>query len=295
MLGLGTAQLGAPYGVANRIGQVSLREAREMLAFARDHGVDTLDTAAGYGNSEAILGEIGMTGFRIVTKLSAIPAGCRDVGSWVGEQVRGSLDRLRVDRIHGLLLHRPGQLLDDAGPAIYDALLAAKAGGMVGKIGVSVYSPSELDALLDARRFDLVQAPFNLFDRRLAASGWLRRLKDAGVEVHTRSAFLQGLLLMPRASVPRKFAPWSGHLGAYHDWLEQSHHSAIDACIGFVTGFPDIDRVIVGADSVSQLQEIVRAVEGAGEIDVPDIGTAAEGLINPSLWPSLQDGVTMPR
>lgn len=289
MLGLGTVQFGLPYGVANRTGQVSVREAREMLAFALAHGVDTLDTAAGYGDSESVLGELGTTGFRIVTKLSEVPEGCGDVGRWVREQLHRSLERLRVDRVHGLLLHRPAQLLVDAGPALYDALLAAKASGLVGKIGVSVYSPSELDDLMDGRQFDLVQAPFNVFDRRLLTSGWLRRLKDMDVEVHTRSSFLQGLLLMPRASVPRKFWPWSEQLDAYHDWIEQSRYTGIEACMGFVTGFSDIDRVIVGADSVAQLEEIVRAVERVRDITVPDLGDFSEGLIDPSRWPSLPD------
>src|SRR5581483_2256099 len=109
--------------------------------------------------------------------------------------------RLDVKTLYGLLLHRPQQLLGAEGPTLYQALQGLKKGGQVQKIGVSVYAPSELELLNLRYRFDLVQAPFNLVDRRLHTTGWLQRLKEDGVEIHTRSAFLQGLLLMSPAAI----------------------------------------------------------------------------------------------
>lgn len=147
-LALGTAQLGLNYGIANRQGQVSVDEAEEaILRHAQSSGMDTLDTAMAYGDSEQRLGVIGVAGWHVVSKLPAIPDACPDVFRWVATSVQESLQRLQVTSLYGLLLHRPEQLLARDGERLYLALQQLKDDGVVGKIGVSIYDPSELDAL----------------------------------------------------------------------------------------------------------------------------------------------------
>ena len=283
-LALGTAQFGLPYGIANHAGQVTRSAAKAMLQVAVANGIDTLDTAIAYGESEACLGEVGTQGFKLVTKLPAIPAGCDDVRGWVQAQVAASLTRLGVNVVYGLLLHRPEQLLEADGNTIYHALQGVKDTGQVQKVGVSIYAPSELEALTQRYRFDLIQVPFNLVDRRVHATGWLQRLKDEGIEVHTRSAFLQGLLLMPQATRPAKFSPWSELWSTWHEWLSRHSVSAVQACLAFPLSFSEIDRVVVGADSVNQLEQIIRAATSAAPVDFPDLHCEAEDLINPVRW-----------
>lgn len=286
-LTLGTAQFGLSYGIANRTGQVTRPEAKKMLQLATGNGIDTLDTAIAYGESETCLGELGIQGFKLVTKLPAVPDECADVTDWVEEQVAASLSRLGVSAVYGLLLHRPQQLLEPGGEAIYQVLQELKKRGQVKKAGISIYAPSELDALIPRYRFDLVQAPFNLVDRRLHTSGWLRQLKDGGIEIHTRSAFLQGLLLIPQDAMPKEFSPWIDLWSKWHDWLEHHNVSAVQACLAFPLSFPEIDRVVVGADSVSQLEQVIVAATGVAPVDLPDLHCDAENLINPARWPSL--------
>ena len=50
-----------------------------------------------------------------------------------------------------------------------------------------------------------MQAPLNIFDRRLISSGWFKKLKNKKVEVHARSIFLQGLLLKESSKITSKF------------------------------------------------------------------------------------------
>lgn len=283
-LALGTAQFGLPYGIANQNGQVTRSAAKAMLQLAAASRIDTLDTAIAYGESEICLGEAGIEGFKLVTKLPAVPNGCADINDWVQEQVAASLSRLGVSALYGLLLHRPQQLLGAEGKALYQTLQGLKETGQVQKVGVSVYAPSELEVLTSRYRFDLVQAPFNLVDRRLHRTGWLQRLKDEGVEIHTRSAFLQGLLLMPPATLPDKFAPWSDLWSKWHDWLAHDTALAVQACLAYPLSFPEIDRVVVGADSVSQLEQIINAANRVAPIDLPDLHCDAENLINPARW-----------
>lgn len=286
-LALGTVQFGLPYGIANQAGQVSRLEVKAMLQLASVNGINTLDTAIAYGESETCLGEIGLQGFNLVTKLPALPDACPDVSIWVREQVAASLSRLGVTAVYGLLLHRSEQLLGPNGTVLYQSLQELKENGQVQKVGVSIYAPSELEMLIPQYRFDLVQAPFNLVDRRLYNTGWLHRLKDDSVEVHTRSAFLQGLLLMAQTAVPSKFVPWNALWQKWHQWLADHDVSAVEACLAFSLSFPEIDRVVVGADSVSQLAQIVGAASIQTPSDLPALQCEDENLINPAYWPTL--------
>jgi aryl-alcohol dehydrogenase-like predicted oxidoreductase len=286
-LALGTVQFGLPYGIANQDGQVSRLATKAMLQLAATNSIDMLDTAIDYGESETCLGEVGVQGFKLVTKLPAVPDGCADVRNWVQEQIAASLTRLGVSTVYGLLLHRPEQLLGTSGKALYQTLQVLKETGLVQKVGVSVYAPSELEALTPQYHFDLVQAPFNLMDRRLHTTGWLQRLKYEGVEVHTRSAFLQGLLLMPQTAIPPKFAPWSDLWERWHKWLSDHDVSAVQACLAFPLSVPEIDRVVVGADNVSQLEQVISAAASDVPSDLPDLSCDAENLINPARWSHL--------
>lgn len=283
-LALGTVQFGLPYGIANSSGQVARPTAKAMLQLAAANGIDMLDTAIAYGESETCLGEVGTHGFKLVTKLPSVPEGCTDVRGWVQAQVAESLVRLGVSAVYGLLLHRPEQLHGVEGKALYQTLQDLKETGLVQKVGVSIYAPSELEILTSRYRIDLVQAPFNLVDRRMHTTGWLQRLKNEGVEIHTRSAFLQGLLLMSYEAIPPKFAPWTELWSKWHEWLSCYKVSPVQACLAYPLLFPEIDRVIVGVDSVNQLEQIIEAADSPLQVDLPDLQCEEENLINPARW-----------
>src|SRR4051812_7806276 len=86
-LALGTVQFGSRYGIANRSGQTTRDEAAAILAAAYAAGIRTLDTAIAYGDSERLLGEIGVADWRVVSKLPALPPECSDIDAWVRESV----------------------------------------------------------------------------------------------------------------------------------------------------------------------------------------------------------------
>ena len=283
-LALGTAQFGLNYGIANQSGQISKSEAKAMLDLAAFHGMDMLDTAIAYGDSEIYLGELDIRDFKVVTKLPPVPEECADIGAWIREQFALSLTRLGMSAIYGLLLHRPEQLLGSNGTIIFQTLQDLKYDGKIKKVGISIYSPSILETTTKLFRFDLIQAPFNLIDRRLHNSGWLSRLKDDGVEIHARSVFLQGLLLIPQADRPPKFTEWDDLWEIWDIWIKEHNISAIQACLAFPLSFREIDRVIVGADNAIQLREIITAANGALIVDLPDLNSEAEKLINPYNW-----------
>ena len=223
-----------------------------------------------------------MRDWRVVTKLPAVPKDVDDVGRWVLDAMCGSLSRLNVERVYGLLLHR-AQDLAERGHALHAALVAARTRGLATKIGVSIYDPSELEPLSHFA-LDLVQAPYNVVDRRLAVSGWLARLCSAGVEVHVRSVFLQGLLLLPPSRRPTTFAQWSALWTRWDGWLKESGLTALQASLGFALATPGIDRVIVGVDSVTQLEDIIAAAGVAVPATPADLVSTDLELISPNRW-----------
>jgi len=283
-LALGTVQFGMPYGVANQAGQVSRDEATAILDRAWAAGISTLDTAIAYGECEKQLGEIGIGQWQVISKLPAISESCQDVAVWVKQSVFGSLSRLGIPKLYGILLHHPRQLLTAQGNILYRALVALKDQRLVEKIGVSIYSPDELDALWPSFQFDLVQAPFNILDRRLATSGWLTRLHQTRTEVHVRSVFLQGLLLLEHARRPARFDRWQPLWILWERWLDEQALTPLQACLGFALSYPEINRVLVGVDGLGQLREILATV--GPEVATPPDTLMSENpdLINPSRW-----------
>lgn len=256
-LALGSAQFGLYYGVANRSGKTSVAEVAKILQVAFDHGVDTIDTAVAYGDSERVLGTVGINHFKVVTKLPPCDVGPSAVANWVYKLLEESLTRLKIDSLYGLLLHRPQDLTSRQGKELADVLLELRSAGWVRKIGVSIYDPSELEPADEALPLDMVQAPANVVDRRLERSGWLSRLNAKSVEIHIRSAFLQGLLLIPRKAIPPRFDSWSWLWDEWHRRLKELNVSPASACLSYSLSLPYTSRVVVGVESAEQLRELL--------------------------------------
>jgi aryl-alcohol dehydrogenase-like predicted oxidoreductase len=195
-IALGTAQFGMNYGITNNCGQVSQNQAIQILDQAHKAGFDTLDTAVAYGGSEQRLGELGVHDWKVISKIPALPASVDNVSDWVYQQVRNSLKRIGIRRLDGLLMHNPSDILGTQKAAYVRSLRRVRDEGLARSIGYSIYSADDLYSLTRVFQPDIVQAPFNIIDRRILTSGWLSRLADDGVRIHTRSAFLQGLLLI---------------------------------------------------------------------------------------------------
>ncbi|MEX1199300.1 MAG: aldo/keto reductase [Methylophaga sp.] len=284
-LALGTAQFGLDYGIANKLGRVDLEEVKSILELAKSAEVRTLDTAAAYGNSETTLGMAGISGFEVITKIPPFPSDALSgIGGWIRKTVSESLTGLKTDSLRGVLLHRPLELLSKVGDEAYQTLVDLKSQGVVEQIGISIYQPQDLDELIPRFSFDIIQAPLNILDRRLISSGWLQKLKQNDVEVHTRSAFLQGLLLMTPTERPAYFSSWTHLLNQFDQWRESQNLTALEACLGFLYQVEGIDRIIVGTDSAKQLQEIIK-IDPHANLAVPDeLEAKDEALINPARW-----------
>lgn len=290
-LGLGTVQFGLDYGVTNLRGRVSREEASRIVGDAIAAGIRVFDTAAAYGDSETILGQtLRHPEARIVTKLPALAGESIDTAAIDGCRriFEQSLKRLRRSNVDGLLLHRADDLAKPGGDRLARLLMDLKSAGLCRKIGVSVYDAAQIKAAQKPMPVELVQAPANLLDQRLLRDGSLQALKDAGCEVHVRSAFLQGLLIGLDGPLPAYFQRYAAMLDRVCAAAAAARLSTLELALGFLLEQPAVDHIVVGVTQAQELAAIFDAARrskampgGLGKLACDD-----PGLINPSLWPA---------
>ena len=289
-LGLGTAQFGSAYGITNKHGQVSGTGVREILLAAEKAGMRVIDTAASYGDAEQVLGRILWQGhpFRVITKTLPVESAViskKDVTA-VRDAFMRSLERIGLQRAAGLLLHHANELLRPGGELLAEMLIQLKHAGLVERIGVSCYRPDELRNAARVLPPDLVQVPVNVLDRRFLADGVLAELKRTGTEIHARSAFLQGLLLLPAENHPPALATHRQAFEKLESYASAHGLTRLELALGFLAACPEVDVAVVGVTGVPELENIVEARIGTGTtpLSFQDLGYDDESLLNPSNW-----------
>lgn len=275
------------YGVANTLGRISENKVVSILEHSKKLGINMLDTAINYGNSETLIGKFGIEGWNAITKLPPIPYKCKNIEDWVINQLSESLDRLRIKKLYGLLLHQPDQLLGPEGLILYETLINLKKDRKVEKIGLSIYNPKSLDHLLNLYDFDIIQAPINIFDRTLECLGYVKLLKEKKIEIHARSVFLQGLLLMPPNKRPKKFSKWQSSFQKFDKWLQNKNLTPLEATINYVNSLDFVDKIVIGFDSKEQLTQAFLSIK-TNFINPPSFFKDNDRrMIDPSSWMNL--------
>jgi len=274
---LGTVQFGLDYGVTNQLGQVPKKNIRKILDFAKENGINSLDTAPAYGDSEKILGEIGVEDFDIISKTNSLNDGVNLVES----KFQISLEKLGKKQLEGLLVHNINDIKNIHFDELYKMMFRLKKEGLVKKIGFSAYTPDQVDFLLANVDFDLIQLPFNVFDTRLIEGGQLKLLKTNNVEIHARTVFLQGVLL-DFNSLSEYFIEWKDQFIDYQSMVRESGLSLLEYSLQFVMNMPEIDKVLVGVNSINQLKEIILAASTKNNVKAYPINDLS--LVNPALW-----------
>ncbi|WP_320151712.1 aldo/keto reductase [uncultured Tolumonas sp.] len=279
-LALGTAQFGLDYGISNTVGKVSDHELQQILRLADEAGIRLLDTAQAYGDAESRLGQFISNNFQVISKLAP-----GTTAATARTAVLHSLNQLKQPSLYGLMLHRT----QDYSAELWQELQRMQSAGLIGKLGISVYTPEELDEWYAHNPLpSLVQLPANLLDQRFLRSGWLDRLKDAQCEIHVRSVFLQGLLLMPPAQRPPRFSRFNANFGAFDTLAQQ--YGRLTLALAIQYAMPQIDRLVIGCCSAAELSDIVRAYQQAPILNTSELASLISDdiqLLNPALWGQL--------
>jgi aryl-alcohol dehydrogenase-like predicted oxidoreductase len=283
---LGTVQFGLNYGVNNTVGKPSKENIKSILDSAYNNGIQLLDTAEAYGDSQNKIGEYhnnSTNKFNVITKFSSNAEG---FSLNIIKRVHNNLKILDVDKLYCYMFHSFDDFENYFDNYRKDLLLLKKH-GIIDNIGVSVYTNNELESVLKFDEISLVQLPFNLLDNDNKRRSILKKAKIKGIEIHTRSVFLQGLFFKKTSELGDKIKPLEPYLRSLNDLCDKDY-KINDLALNYVCNKKNIDRVLIGVDNVVQLKaniasekrniqkEIFKKIEA---IDVKEIE-----LLNPSNW-----------
>ena len=286
---IGTAQFGSNYGIANKNGVVKITEIKKIKKHALSNGITTIDTAQAYGEGEKRLNKIGINEFTTLSKLPVTEPN-KNRKKWVLNNIKKSLKILNKKFFHAVFVHNTNYLYDKKGSEIYKGLVIAKKNGLVKNIGVSTYTIKEIKFIIkNFKKFNIIMLPYNIIDRRPIKSKIFEKLHKLNIEIHTRSVFLQGLLLLNKKKMPKKFSKWSKVFNSIDKVSKKFGMSRYEICLRYVLSNPFIDKVLIGTDNFSQLKKLVN-VSKRGDIKIKNeyIKTTNDiNLLNPSKWPAL--------
>jgi len=281
---LGTVQMGLSYGINNTTGKVLLEDSLEILEYAFENGIKTLDTAEVYGNAHEVIGifhdKHPNKKFKVITKLP------NQINSNIIEKVEGYLNDLNVDQLDTLLFHSFSSYSENI--ERFDILKKLKSEKKIKNLGVSVYTNDDIEKVLLNDDVDIIQLPFNLFDNVNLRNDILKKIKSKGKTVHTRSALLQGLFFKDSNNQNDVVQKLKNELILLSEISKNNKASISELALSYCLQQSTIDNVLIGVDSINQLMDNIKSVnykidsktvDKINTIKVQDLD-----LLNPSLW-----------
>tara|TARA_R100000027_G_scaffold66167_3_gene61659 strand:+ start:29360 stop:30289 length:930 start_codon:yes stop_codon:yes gene_type:complete len=290
-LTLGTVQFGLNYGIANQSGKPAYPICRDIIAEAFSSGIRFFDTAAAYGESEMVLGralhELGIADQVILVSksspLTSEKTSPSDIKRTIEASLLGSLRHLGIESLPIYLFHRESEI------GSIEVLAELRDRGLVNEIGISVDTAQGAENAVKEQLVDVIQLPYNLLDHRFTKSPWFNSSGNHP-RLFARSAFLQGLLLMPEENLPPDLSSVLPVRRRIESLASEAGVRMSEICLRYCLSCPRIDSVLIGVDNVDQLKEnITFASKGPlppdliQQIDeaVPDF---PETIVRPSLW-----------
>lgn len=253
---LGTVQFGLEYGINNSQGKPTQDKAYSILDKAYQAGIDELDTADAYGNSTEVinsyLSEHPTNKFKIMSKFVG------DGTTSFRDAFGNSCLKLGLKSLDGYYFHR---FEDFKSFKEFDYIDELKSLGRLNKLAVSLYSLEDLELAVNSKEVDLIQLPFNVFDRSAEKIELLKKAKTNKKLIYVRSAFLQGLFFKDPNELPSKLMPLKENLIQLNSLINDYKVSMEDLCLKFVIDQDYVDKVIIGVDSVAQLENNLKSLE----------------------------------
>ncbi len=276
---LGTVQLGLDYGINNTQGKPTIDKAIDILRIAKENNIQILDTALGYGNSEQVIGEYHKLypnkKFDIISKIG-------NTSLNICEEIEKSLKRLDIEQFYGYMFHNYETLKGNLNA--YNELKNAKKQKLTSRIGISLYANQDIEDVINNHNFDFIQVPFNLLDNDFQKGELLQKAKSKNIEVHIRSAFLQGLFFMNIDKIPEKVESLKCHLNE----IKNLDIPIQQLSLQYPLSKSYIDYVVIGVDSKEQLLSNIGLQNKKISEDlikkIDKIQVVNKEMLNPSNW-----------
>lgn len=291
---LGTVQFGMDYGILNQK-KPSLSDAVSWLDYATQNGITAIDTAKAYGTAEEVVGEflkkktISRDCLTISTKFKpnlldyVKKTDYKDV---IESELIDQLKVLHTDYVDAYVFHSARYAFDEEKLV---AIHVVKEKGLAKRVGVSVYEPEEAFACFKSPYADFIQAPYSIFDHRMKDAGVLDSKEQGDCIIDTRSAFIQGLIVMDEYQVPEFLLEARPIVKKIGQLCEENGISRVHLAMQYVKREEKISHLVFGVDSLEQLKEDIRLFDEPLSVDLmEDIGREFDDIkadiVMPSLW-----------
>jgi len=298
-LALGTVELGMDYGIhaPGHYGRPAQAAAIRIVHTALDAGINLIDTARAYGESEAVLGQ-ALRGRRadviLATKVTThLPDGTLPTGATLRqhmvEQLETSLRLLQTDYVDLWQLHNVDAQVLAQWETIAEIFAETQQRGLARWCGGSFYGATLPEAALAHELFDVIQVTYSVFDQRLA-DRVLPLAAGQGVGVMVRSVLLKGALTERADHLPEHLEPLRAQSRRFRQIVAASGVglTPAQAALAFALAHDQIDSVLVGVRTEEELQANLIALATQLPSTVYEMLRALrlndETLLNPGAW-----------
>ncbi|PGH20183.1 oxidoreductase [Fusobacterium polymorphum] len=283
---LGTVQFGLNYGIEKK--KIETNEINKILITALENEIKILDTAQNYGDSEKLIGNFEKRNyFKIISKVSSDSLNNMNDLRELEILLQNSMNNLKIPSLDGLLLHKGEDLKNKV---FLKNLNILKQNGYFQNFGVSIYSPEEAIIALELEDISYIQVPYNILDTRLDKINFFEKAKKNNKTIFVRSIFLQGVLLKENSKYPKFLEPLKAYNQLIENEIKEIGCTKLDFLLNFIKSIKEIDYIIVGIDSLKNLEEIIRAYNYSG-LEAYNYNNLrsnfiniSEDILNPSLW-----------
>ena len=249
---IGTAQLGGNYGISNYNSNYEMSSRIKFLDFSYKNGFHSYDTAYAYNNSHKIIGEwIHKTNYspKIYSKIPKLNnANMEKIKSIFNL----SLQQLKLQNMEGLLLHYPNDWLNNNIRTFIKDLLK---NNLINSFGLSIYSENDLH---EDNNINIIQAPGNIFNQEIFTSNKINNFYLNKGEIHIRSIFIQGLLLMKQSDIPKKLDELKKPLYYLHNYAKEMNIDIASLAILCVKKLMPKAKIIIGLDNIDQIKDLTK-------------------------------------
>ena len=291
-LSLGTAQWGIKYGITNDTGKIKQDEIDKIVQYCLNNNIKFFDTARDYGNCEKIIGVLNKKYSGRIKTISKIKNFKLENNNFDKKSIRKLIlkthENTFQNSIEGILVHDDSIVNHKYFPDIWEVLVELKNEQKIKKIGISTYKNNLDQSLFEKYKFDIIQLPYNIYDQYRSENGFLKKLKSNNIEIHVRSVFLQGLLLLNYKKLKGIFSCIREHQKKMHNFFESHGMTIMEGCLRAVVQNNDIDKIILGCDNVLQLKEIhqtfLDVTNFKKDVNFKEFMISNKKIINPGLW-----------
>ena len=281
-IAIGTANFNTPYGISNRK-VVNNHDISKIFKIIKKNKINYLDTAFEYGFIENLQNQKKI---KIITKIRLPKKNRKNFIKNLDRTIKEELIRIKRISFEAILLHNVQDIKSSQIDYFLEKIRSLKNKKIIKKIGVSIYSPKDLDIVFSKFKPDIVQAPINVFDNRLVDSRWFDILKKKKIAIQARSIFLQGLLirkisLIKKLNIDNEIYK---RIKIFDTWCKNNKISRIEACLNFVKNIEGINIFTIGINNSEELKQILNILHKKKEVEVRDFSTKNLKIIDPRKW-----------